>query len=363
MHGAFEVWDANDPREREAWIEVWQQWPDREVSAHPDYGKLFAGEHDKVLCASYVTPGHHGTVLYPFIWRELSRLPIGQGVEAAMSDIITPYGYGGPYGWELSDVDTVSVDFWTRFNIWARNHNVVAEFIRFDLFPESLLPYPGDKVRRASNLVRSLELDDDAMWMSFEQKVRKNVKKAQRSGVTVQIDAQGRFISDFMRLYEGTMERREADSGYYFPRTFFESIHRDLAGQFAYFHALREDEIISTELVLISARSVYSFLGGTDSSAFDCRPNDLLKHEIIRWARAHGKKSFVLGGGAIPEDGIERYKRSFAPNGSVDFMTGQRILLPDLYQQLVEARQSEFALKNRAWPEESTFFPAYRMPL
>src|ERR1035438_1807073 len=118
------------------------------------------------------------------------------------------------------------------------------------------------------------------------------------------------------------MDRRNAGEAYYFPREYFERIHADLKGQFAYFHALIGGAVVSTELVLVSAQRVYSFLGGTDAAWFHVRPNDLLKVEIMNWARSAGKTEFVLGGGYARGDGIYRYKLSFAPSGSVPFSIG-----------------------------------------
>jgi CelD/BcsL family acetyltransferase involved in cellulose biosynthesis len=121
------------------------------------------------------------------------------------------------------------------------------------------------------------------------------------------------------------------------------------------------EKIVSTELILLSQCSSYSFLGGTDSAYFDLRPNDLLKYEIIRWSRSKGLKNYVLGGGAAPSDGIERYKRSFAPFGRVDFFTGQRVLMPETYEQLVDLRDARDPLSN-ADLAVTKFFPAYRRP-
>ena len=79
---------------------------------------------------------------------------------------------------------------------------------------------------------------------------------------------------------------------------------------------LSEGRVVSTELVFVAAEHVYSFLGGTLTEALELRANDLLKHEIIRWARDAGRKTFVLGGGYGAADGIFRYKLSFAPKGA-----------------------------------------------
>jgi hypothetical protein len=59
----------------------------------------------------------------------------------------------------------------------------------------------------------------------------------------------------------------------------------------------------------------------------------------------------VLGGGYGADDGIFRYKRSFAPRGLVPFFTGSRILEPELYDELT-ARVGN--------TRDGAFFPAYR---
>jgi lipid II:glycine glycyltransferase (peptidoglycan interpeptide bridge formation enzyme) len=187
--------------------------------------------------------------------------------------------------------------------------------------------------------------------MDFEHKVRKNVKRARRSGVRVELDEDGARLDDFVRIYEHTLERRDAPAGYRFPRGFFERIGARLRGQFVYVHALHEGRVVSSELALVSERNVYSFLGGTDADAYELRPNDLLKHELILWAKRAGKRRFVLGGGYRPDDGIFRYKRSFAPRSLVAFEVGHRILDAPLYRELCA---------RAGVGEAGAFFPAYR---
>ncbi|AWB85667.1 hypothetical protein C3E77_02865 [Mycetocola zhujimingii] len=358
MATGFQILDAADPLEAEAWKDLWSTWPGREVHAHPSYVGLFAEPGQRVLCATYVDPAG-GAILYPFILRPLE--PVDSFGTAA--DIVSPYGYGGPQCWGLADPDASARRFWEPFDAWAEQSGIATEFIRFSLFSEKLLPYPGVLVDRLANIVVPLDVSEDTLWMSFDRKVRKNVKKAERSGVTITVDETGAALDEFMRIYVATMDRRQASNGYYFPRTFFDSIRRELVGQYAYFNAVLEGKTISTELVLVSEHSVYSFLGGTDETAFDLRPNDLLKFEIMRWAQARGKKHFVLGGGASAGDGIERYKRAFSPDGAVSFRSGQRVLKPELVAALVARRKREYVAEGTVWPDDSTYFPSYRLPL
>ncbi|MEX2646387.1 MAG: GNAT family N-acetyltransferase [Gaiellaceae bacterium] len=317
----FEVLTADDPR----WLSMWEAWPEREVHAHPEYVRLFE-DGGRALCA--VADG----VLYPFLLR------------ADPVDVISPYGYGGAFRTGDADADA----FWRAFDAWAAEQGAVSELVRFSLFPERLLPYPGEREPRLVNVVRDLEPSADELWMDYEHKVRKNVNKARRSGLRVEIDQAGARLDEFVRLYEHTLDRRGASTRYRFPRAFFERIRDRLAGQFAFAHVLDGERVVSSELALLSATSAYSFLGGTDESAFELRPNDLLKHELMLWAKEAGKRRFVLGGGHEADDGIFRYKRSFAPHGLVPFEIGMRIFDPERYAELSRGR-------------ETTLFPAYRV--
>jgi lipid II:glycine glycyltransferase (peptidoglycan interpeptide bridge formation enzyme) len=249
--------------------------------------------------------------------------------------------------------------FWLEFDAWAAKSRVVSEVVRLSLFPETLLEYPGDRRVLLDNVVRALKSEDD-LWQDFEHKVRKNVNKARASGVTVRIDENGDRLHDFLAIYTSTMNRRNARETYYFPRAYFERIHAGLKGQFAYFHALVGDAVVSTELVLVSAARIYSFLGGTDAAWFHVRPNDLLKVEIMNWARSAGKTEFVLGGGYARGDGIYRYKLSFAPNGSVPFSIGSRVLNARAYEQLIDSRREFATMQGSQWEPNPEYFPAYR---
>jgi Acetyltransferase (GNAT) domain len=354
---SFRVLQADNSLDFEEWITLWQLWPQREVHAHPNYLKLYVdGRKSQALCASWTSPA--GFVLFPFILRDLTIEPYWSPEIGNAVDIVTPYGYGGPYVWGTEDIQDISEEFWASFDTWGVKQNLVSEFIRFSLFHDTLLNYPGQQEVRLNNIIRDLDLDLDAIWMDFKSAVRKNVKKAERDNITIELD-DGKRLDDFLYLYEHTMNRRGASTSYYFPRAYFEQIHQTLPGQFLYFHAVHDQKIISTELVLVSEHHVYSFLGGTDEDSFELRPNDLLKYEIIRWAKLQGKQRFILGGGYEGEDGIFKYKLKFSPKGILPFSVGYRIHREDLYEQLVR-NKTALAKSSGIKLEQSCFFPLYR---
>jgi hypothetical protein len=342
------------PDQRVQWRDAWQAWPEREVFAHPDYLQLFAQPGDRVMCA---TLDAAGGVLFPFLLRPLAREPWAPAGEMAW-DLVSPYGYGGAFAWNCSEQDAAA--FWNEFQAWVKAERLVSSFVRLSLFPEQQIPFCGRITVDRPNIVRSLDLTPEELWCDVEHKVRKNVNCAKRSGLSVEIDLDGRRLDDFLKIYYSTMERRQAADSYYFPQEFFQAAVRRLSGQYAFFLVRDQDKIVSAELVLVSSAHIYSFLGGTLAEAFAKRPNDLLKHEIILWGRQAGKRAFILGGGYSGEDGICRYKKSFAPRGSRPFCVGSQIHDAAAYGRLLQQRTEWERERGNAWKPKPGYFPEYR---
>ena len=261
-------------------------------------------------------------------------------------DLITPYGYGGFWG-NVSDWDKLN----RAYAAYCTENGYVCEFVRFELFTDYHQHYPGEVETRTHNVVRSLDLPLDEMWMDFKQKVRKNVKRANTYQLEILIEPTDAHLEDFLRIYFETMDRTNAASEYYFSERFFRDLN-DMKDNIMYFHVVYGGKIISTELVLYGAETAYSYLGGTDRAYFEVRPNDFLKYEIIKWAKAKGLKNFVLGGGYGADDGIFQYKLCLAPRGQYDFYIGRRVFDEAAYGELVGLRAGDTLNEE--------FFPVYR---
>lgn len=263
-------------------------------------------------------------------------------------DFVSPYGYGGFIG-HISDYIALNQEY----EDICRKKGMICEFVRFELFTDYHKHYDGEVETRIHNVVRSLEMPLDEMWMDFKQKVRKNVKKANKFGLQIVIENTDEHLSDFLDIYYSTMERSSAESEYYFSKEFFETLNR-MKDNVMYFYVLHEGKVISAELVIYGAENCYSYLGGTNKEYFDLRPNDFLKYEIIKWAREKGLKRFVLGGGYGSDDGIFQYKTCLAPNGIVDFYIGRKIFDREKYDYLLSIR------KEDKKPVNEKYFPVYR---
>lgn len=267
-------------------------------------------------------------------------------------DLTTPYGYGGFWvnGENFEAINKAYDEF-------CHERGFVSEFVRFHLFSEYQSHYSGTSETYSHNVVRSLDLTLDEITREFEYKVRKNLQRASASGLTVEIDTRGERLEDFLEIYYGTMDRRNATESFFFSKQFFETINK-LNDNYIYIYVLNAGQVISTELVLYGSENCYSFLGGTNRNFFSMRPNEFLKYEIIKWAKEKGLKQFILGGGYgdnADNDGVYRYKKSLAPKGVYDFYIGKKIFDEEKYAKLVAIRKAETGIDKA-----SRFFPKYR---
>ncbi len=335
--------------DRQEWLQAWEL-SGREPFAHPAYLELFAGAGSRAVALVGGRP--KSPWLLPLIVRPLRDIP---GLDSDLYDATSPYGYGGPFSPEAVDGEAVLGEALR----WMREFGICSAFLRLSLDANLQPGKRSDSVEvrdTAENIVVDLAKGEEALWMGYEHKVRKNVNKARRCGCVVRRLGGFGSVGGFLEVYEETMRRRGAAPWYRFGREFFDRLAETLDGTYSVFSVLDSDGIeVSVELVLEGDEYLYSFLGGTRAEAFPMAPNDLLKHEVALYGQRTGRRAYVLGGGYQAGDGIFRYKRSFAPTGVRSFRTARLIADRDQYVKLVEHR----APTNHAG---DSYFPAYREP-
>lgn len=346
------VLDAAVPAEGRAWLDAWEAWPEREPWAHPGFVTLFKRPVDRAVAVLGEDAG--GAVLLPLVLRPLAAEPWAK--DDARWDALSPYGYGGPFAWGTRD----DAAFWKAYEGWCRGQRVVCTFLRLSLFPDQRPAIPVPAEPRLANIVVPLRGGEDALWKGYEGKVRKWVKVAQDAGLTVEADHTGARLDEFVSVYTHTMTRRGAADFYFFPREFFEAIVREMPGSYVFFHALKGGRSVSADLVLLSRRYAYYFLGGTLDEAFDDGPNYLLKHRIACWAASQGKAGYVLGGGYDAGDGLFRYKRAYARHGEVPFEVGRLVHDAGAAAELEAERAAAERAAGRDWTPKPLYFPPYR---
>ena len=307
------------------------------------------------MCACQM--GGDSGILFPLIVRPLCSEPWGRGEEGEICDLVSPYGYGGPFGWGANNVE----EFWTGFDQWAQTIRAVSLFTRFSLFKDQRIPFFGDTVVKGPCVIVSLEPPVETLLQGYDKTVRENIRQAERAGVTVELDPECRHLDEFLVVYHSTMNRLGALPMYYFTKSFFERLIAQLPSRVALFHALHKQRIVSTELQFISKDHLYPFVGGTLEEGLRLRANPLLRHEVNLWAKAQGLKQVVLGGGHHSgEDSLLRFKQRYAPNGGVSFAVGSKIFNSHSYHTLIDKRAIWEREHGNQWSPARDFFPAYR---
>lgn len=340
----FEVYDLSYDK----WNEVVKSFNNYGVHYLKEYAEAFTINNDeKPLLFYYEGASYRG--INVVLKRDVAKDKhfIGKLEPNKYFDFSSPYGYGG---W-IFDGGEHHDEAYNLYLNWCEENNILAEFVRFTLFDRPKDFY-GLTIPRVLNVVRNLEDSFVNIEKNFERRVRKDLKKT--GDLKIVVDEEGAYLKEFLDIYYSTMDRRNAEDDYYFSEEFFKKIN-SMKGNYVYFHVLLNDKIISTELVIMDKNNMYSYLGGTNSEYFAYHPNHFIKYHIIKWGVEHGYKNFVLGGGYGTNDGIFNFKKGFAPEGIVQFYTGQKVLNQSLYDELVKKRIEE-GLNT----EGNSYFPLYR---
>ncbi len=285
-------------------------------------------------------------VVYPYLRRPIHG--------TAWSDISSPYGYGGfisrPRNADLSSFQDAFCDY-------CRREGIVSEFIRFH--PAFANHRNGTGHRLDVRFHQPVVAVDYAQAPGgFEAAVKKEVwkklRRAEQNGLRVIADAPGAYTSGFIRLYEETMKRRQADTFYYFDHAFFVRLHELLAGRSLLFSAWLDGRMIGGLLVLHSDSAGYNFLSCSDYTYNSLGTNELLQFRALEWAQQRRLETYLLGGGRGGEDSLFQFKAKFSPQRK-DFFIGRRIHLPDAYEEL--CRSAGIGAEAAT---EGARFPLYR---
>lgn len=343
-------------QDREQWLRELENVKDVSPDLHyrPEYCGLFKDRGEARL---FIYREGTASVIYPFLHRKVNLIPGLEGkLEQDLYDITSPYGYGGPLANPAAG-EGVWDNFYRCFEQYCDRNNIITEFIRFHpLLGNHRLLKTHVEVERISSVISvDLQVSDEEIWSGYERNNRKNIKRAYREGLEVILEETPAHFSDFISIYHHTLLRNRAGEFYFFNNEFYEYIHKKLNENFLYAHTLKNGRVISTELLLYNETYIHSFLGGTLEQFYEVRPNNILKHEVIRWAKNRGIRYFLLGGGYREGDGIFRYKRSFASGGVLDFYIGKKVH----NHEAVSTLEKIMAVKKTR-ERSANYFPGYR---
>lgn len=272
----------------------------------------------------------------------------GKIPENTYFDFATPYGYGG---W-LIEGEGLDALF-ASYDSWLKKNGIVSEFVRFHPMlknHEACMAYCD--VVQLGEVVHMDLSSPETIWSNITSKNRNMIRKAIKNDIKIY---QGRFpeiYKKFQEIYNGTMDKDNADSYYYFGDEFYKSVLNDLAQNAQVFYAEKDNEIIATSIILASNGRLNYHLSGSLKEYSSFAPTNLLLYRVALWGCENGFDTLYLGGGVgSGEDGLFKFKRSFYKDDLNHFYIGKRIYDDDKYAELVNLRSEVSGL---------TYFPKYR---
>ena len=285
----------------------------------------------------FVYKDSNNIFFYPYIKTHINSL--GYELDRDYYDIQGAYGYNGALVKDSKDLEFINKAR-EEFLKYAKDENIIAEFVRFNPLHNNHKYFTDIKPILANkNIV--VDLKEEDIWLnSYEYSTRKNVNKALRNNLSYKIikakEMTKREIKIFLDIYNSTMTRNNAELEYFFTLEYFTNIADKLKQNALFIFIYKDGVTISTELVLLNDYVAYSFLGGTLKEYFEYRPNDYLKHVLIKEFQKNGLSFFMLGGGISMDDGIFKYKRNFSKNGVYDFYISKSIYNEKIYNQTLK---------------------------
>ena len=271
------------------------------------------------------------------------KIPVGQ-----YFDFATPYGYGG---WIIEGDNTETLfDVYLK---WLKANEIISEFVRF---------HPMIKNHGKNNVfyeiiqlgeVVHMDLDTpELIWENITSKNRNMIRKAIKNGVVIY---NGRFPEIFERfrtIYNGTMDKDNAEEYYYFGSDFYKSVLEDLPQNAQVFWAEKDGLTIAASIMLATNGRMNYHLSGSVREYSSLAPTNLLLYEAALWGCANGYKTLYLGGGVgSGEDSLFKFKRAFYKCDLNHFYIGKRIYDQEKYDDLLGLRE---VIDNPG------YFPKYR---
>ena len=322
----------------------------KDIYFDENYGKLYEKcEHGEAVIFKCET--ENGVIINQFIKREIP-IQIDSNI---YYDIVTPYGYGGPYIKECVNKEKLLNDYEREFKQYCSKNNIVAEFVRFHPIKKNYQDFVGiynTKFNRYT-LGTNLKSFENPVEQEFSRSCRKTIRQILKNGITFKMIENPDNLEEFKRIYYLNMERKDANDYYFFDDDYFNTIKQFYGDKIVLAESLYHDKIIAAGLYFITDGCIHAHLSGTDTEYLHLSPAYILKYGTVLWGKEHGYDLIHYGGGTSTslEDPLYKFKSKFAQNTKFEFYIGKRIWDNDVYNKLCDIVGVS---KN------IDFFPAYR---
>lgn len=324
-----------------------------DIYFNSEYGKL-CELVDKGKCEEFVLETEYGTIKNMFIKRPAPYLIDG----VQYFDIVTPYGYGGPIIQQCLNKEKLLEEYLEKFTQYCLENNIICEFIRYHPILKNYTDFNTIYKTEYSRHTVGTNLKDyeDPVQAEFSKSARREVRKAESTGVTYTINLHPDNLDKFRELYEETMDRNKANSMYYFSDEYYKILTTTLKDGVLEIQLQMDGETVASEIYFIAGNIMHAHLLGSNQKLLDIGGGVFIEAVAAKWGRENGYAYIHHGGGrtSAEDDPLYMYKRKFGKNTEFDFYTGKRIWNQTVYDQMLELRRAEGEIEN------PNFFPEYR---
>ena len=170
----------------------------------------------------------------------------------------------------------------------------------------------SDQPAYSHYLVHTLELSSDEAEVRklFKSNALRNIRKAEREGVSASMENSPEAMAAFYKLHCGTRRYHGLPPQ---PWSFFENIFKYViaAGKGFVFLAVHAGKTVAAVVCATFRRQVLYKFGASDRGSQHLRPNNLVMWEAVRWACRSGMNSFHFGRTEPENEGLRQFKRSW----------------------------------------------------
>ena len=271
----------------------------------------------------------------------------GKIPEGHFFDFSTPYGYGG---WLIKGDGNKEV--LASYEDWNRKNGIISEFVRFHPLVQNHEVCRGFYEIAQLGEVVHMDLDSpELIWNNMISENRNMVRKAVKNDVKIYNGRYPEIYEKFRVIYNGTMDRDNAEEYYYFSTDFYKSVLDDLSQNAQVFYAEKDGQVIAASIILAANGRMNYHLSGSLREYRSLAPTNLLLYEAALWGCANGYKTLYMGGGVgSGEDSLFKFKRAFYKGNLNHFFIGKKVYDRQKYNELVGMREAL----------ESDYFPKYR---
>ncbi len=313
----------------------------------PVWGKLYAIK-DNGIHHVFEYKSINGCVYYSFVKRKID-IKIDNNI---YYDIITPYGFSGPIILDLKNnkKDELLSEFKNSFDDYCDENNIITDSCRFNPWLKNHLDFSHMYKLIPNFSTLGVDLTVENIFMDeLSSKKRNMIRKANKLGVEINYDFEGKYIDEFLEIYKQTIMKHDISNYYFFTKDFLIKNFRELKDKIMFGYAVYNNKIISIAIFLLSYPYIHYHLAANDREFQSVPANDTLLYNIAEYGKKNNYHYLMLGG-AGGNKALQSHKKGFTKKVEFDFYKGARICNKEIYDLLLK----------KCNKVDENFFPSYR---